>query len=69
MDPEQMRKLMTQFRRASGGAPNPGKGLFAGGGLLIALFAGGVALNASLFNGTLYPLTGMLTVLTVLFHS
>ncbi|KAJ8080500.1 Prohibitin-2, subunit of the prohibitin complex (Phb1p-Phb2p) [Marasmius tenuissimus] len=50
MDPEQMRRLMTQFRRASGGAPNPGRGVFAGGGLLIALVAGGVALNASLFN-------------------
>lgn len=50
MDPEQMRRFVTQLRKASGGAPNPGKGFFAGGGLLLALAAGGIALNASLFN-------------------
>ncbi|KAJ3538338.1 hypothetical protein NM688_g6534 [Phlebia brevispora] len=47
------RKLAQQLQRASagggGGGPTP-RGLFAGGGLLVALIAGGVALNASLFN-------------------
>ncbi|KDQ11125.1 hypothetical protein BOTBODRAFT_163177 [Botryobasidium botryosum FD-172 SS1] len=33
-----------------GGGPPGGKGLFAGGGLIIALALGGVALNSSLFN-------------------
>uniref|UniRef100_A0A0W0G0Z6 Prohibitin n=1 Tax=Moniliophthora roreri TaxID=221103 RepID=A0A0W0G0Z6_MONRR len=37
-----------QIRNAGG--PNPGRGFFAGSGLIIALVAGGVALNASLFN-------------------
>ncbi|KAF9267355.1 hypothetical protein L218DRAFT_894557 [Marasmius fiardii PR-910] len=50
MDPEQMRRFVTQLRKASGGAPNPGRGFFAGGGLLIVLAAGGIALNSSLFN-------------------
>ncbi|KAF5369357.1 hypothetical protein D9758_002767 [Tetrapyrgos nigripes] len=47
MDPESFRRFAGQIRRQT---PNPGKGFFAGGGLLIALVAGGVALNASLFN-------------------
>ena len=29
----------------------PGKGFFTGTGLLLALAGGGIALNASLFNG------------------
>jgi len=41
-------------------------GLFAGGGLIVALIAGGLALNASLFNGTRlsrdYVLFGLLTL-------
>ncbi|ESK90446.1 proteolysis and peptidolysis-related protein [Moniliophthora roreri MCA 2997] len=48
MDPESMRKFAMQIRNAGG--PNPGRGFFAGSGLIIALVAGGVALNASLFN-------------------
>lgn len=47
-----MRQLQ---KRATGGRPGGGvpggAGLFAGSGLLIALIAGGFALNASLFNG------------------
>ncbi|KAK7056879.1 Prohibitin-2, subunit of the prohibitin complex (Phb1p-Phb2p) [Paramarasmius palmivorus] len=48
MDQETMRRLAMQLRNAGG--PNPGRSFFAGSGLLIALVAGGVALNASLFN-------------------
>jgi prohibitin 2 len=49
MDPEAFRKLANQLKNASStGGP---KGFFAGSGLLIALVAGGIAINASLFNG------------------
>jgi prohibitin 2 len=52
---EAFRRFAQQLQRASqGGGGFPGgspRGLFAGGGLVIALVAGGVALNASLFNG------------------
>lgn len=52
---EAFRRFAQQLQRASqGGGGLPGgspRGLFAGGGLLIALVAGGLALNASLFNG------------------
>ncbi|KAI9443369.1 band 7 family-domain-containing protein [Lactarius indigo] len=51
---EAFRRFAQQLQRASkGGGGFPGgspRGLFAGGGLIIALVAGGVALNASLFN-------------------
>lgn len=53
---EAFRRLAQQIQRASsgggggGGFPS-GKGFTAGGGLLLALIGGGVALNASLFNG------------------
>jgi len=48
---EALRRFANQLRKASntGGGPGP-KGLFAGGGLLAALIAGGLVLNASLFN-------------------
>lgn len=45
-----MRKLANQLRNAGRGA-GPGRGFFAGSGALVALVAGGLALNASLFNG------------------
>ncbi len=49
---EAFRRLARQLRSAGGGGPGgPGKGVFAGSGLLIALVAGGFVLNASLFNG------------------
>jgi hypothetical protein len=52
---EAFRRFAQQLQRASkGGGGFPGgspRGLFAGGGLVIALVAGGIALNASLFNG------------------
>ncbi|KAF8158869.1 band 7 family-domain-containing protein [Mycena galopus ATCC 62051] len=38
------------LRNAGRGAPGPGKGFFTGAGALVALVAGGVALNSSLFN-------------------
>lgn len=49
---EAFRRLANQLKSSSGG-PLPGgsKGFFAGSGLLIALVGGGLALNASLFNG------------------
>jgi len=50
---EAFRRLANQIRKVGGASPSggPPKGVFAGGGLLIALVAGGFALNASLFNG------------------
>lgn len=51
---EAFRRFANQLKTASGNGgrlPPGGKGLFAGSGLLIALVAGGFALNASLFNG------------------
>ena len=49
---ETFRRLANQLRSTGGGgSPLPGKGFFAGSGLLIALIGGGLALNASLFNG------------------
>ncbi|TFK40841.1 band 7 family-domain-containing protein [Crucibulum laeve] len=51
---EAFRRLANQLRTAGGGGggPLPGgpKGLFAGSGLLIALVAGGFALNSAMFN-------------------
>ena len=49
---EAFKRFARQVQKASqgGGAP---KGLFAGGGFIVALVAGGLALNASLFNGEL----------------
>jgi hypothetical protein len=56
---EAFRRFAQQLQRASqGGGGFPGgtpRGLFAGGGLIVALVAGGLALNASLFNGTHRP--------------
>ncbi|KAJ3811877.1 band 7 family-domain-containing protein [Lentinula aff. lateritia] len=48
MDPDSFRKFATQVRKAGGNKPP--QGFLAGGGLLVALVAGGLALNASLFN-------------------
>jgi len=50
---EAFKRIQQQLRRAAnqgGGGKVPGGGLFAGGGLIVALIAGGVVLNASLFN-------------------
>lgn len=49
------RRLAQQIQRASGGGGGPrmpSKGFFTGSGLLLALMGGGIALNASMFNGT-----------------
>ena len=50
------RRFSQQLQRATapgGGGPRmPVKGFFTGTGLLLALVGGGLALNASLFNGT-----------------
>src|SRR5882762_7892908 len=52
MDNETFRRFAKQIQ-SSGGLPggNP-RNLFAGGGLVAVLVAGGILLNASLFNGT-----------------
>lgn len=56
---EAFRRFAQQLQRATqGGGGFPGgspRGLFAGGGLVVVLLAGGMALNASLFNGTDVP--------------
>jgi hypothetical protein len=55
---EAFRRFAQQLQRVSQGGGFPGgspRGLFAGGGLFVALIAGGLALNASLFNGTHAP--------------
>lgn len=49
---EAFRRLANQLKVAKGGGAPGGKGLFTGTGLLIAVIAGGFAINASLFNGT-----------------
>ena len=55
---EAFRRLANQLRStSSGGGPLPGKGFFAGSGLLIALIGGGVVLNSSLFNGAFNSVT------------
>ena len=55
---EAFRRLAQQIQRAGGGGGGPNrpgpKGLLTGGGLLFALIGGGLALNASLFNGASY---------------
>lgn len=53
---EAFRRFARQIRVPGGGingrfSGGPGGGLFAGSGLLIALVAGGFALNSALFNG------------------
>ncbi len=52
---EAFRRLAQQLQRANSGGgpriPGGGKGLFAGGGLIVTLVGGGLLLNASLFNG------------------
>ena len=45
--------MFVQRARQSGRMPGGGGAGIAGSGLLIALVAGGIALNASLFNGEL----------------
>ncbi|KAF8827643.1 hypothetical protein HHX47_DHR4000364 [Lentinula edodes] len=59
MDPDSFRKFATQVRKAGGNRPP--QGFLAGGGLLVALVAGGLALNASLFNG--YEVSRMRSIL------
>lgn len=47
------KQLQQAGKNAGGGGNMPGgRGVFAGTGLLVALVGGGLALNASLFNGT-----------------
>jgi len=60
---EIFRRLANLSRSNSGGGPLPGgkKGFFAGTGLLVALFGGGLALNSSLFNGAYSSFTFHLT--------
>ena len=54
---EAFRRFAQQLQKAGSGGSFPGgnpKGLFAGGGLVLALIAGGITLNASLFNGVFH---------------
>jgi prohibitin 2 len=58
---EAFKRFQQQLRRAAnqgtgGKLPGGPGGLFAGGGLIVALVAGGLALNASLFNGMRFSL-------------
>ncbi|KAK0187909.1 band 7 family-domain-containing protein [Armillaria mellea] len=50
MDDETLRRFANQIRKTASGGSRPPAGFFAGSGLLVALVAGGFALNASLFN-------------------
>lgn len=57
---EAFQRLADQFQRrakaaASGGGGGglPGKAVFGGSGLLVLLIAGGLAVNASIYNGAL----------------
>lgn len=54
---KRLAQQLERARNASGGGNRfpSGKGMTAGGGLLVALIAGGFALNASLFNGEHLP--------------
>ena len=57
MDSEALKNIQRQLKRAanqggSGKLPGGPGGLFAGGGLIATLIAGGLLLNMSLFNGT-----------------
>lgn len=56
MNPQQGRDAFARFaaqlqRQARAGGGGPGRGLLGGGAGLILLVGGGIALNASLFNG------------------
>ena len=53
---ESLKRFMNQLQQSgrrvpSGPGGRPPAGFLAGGGLIVALVAGGVLLNASLFNG------------------
>lgn len=53
-DQEAFKKFMQQLQKAGsgrGGFSGGPRGFMTGSGLILALVAGGVALNASLFNG------------------
>jgi len=62
---EAFRRFTRQLRVVGGSGGKfpggPGGGLFAGSGLLIALVAGGFAVNAALFNGGYPKLSPSLT--------
>ena len=55
MNQDNWRRFAQQLQRVSAGGGGPTKGFFAGSGLLLALVGGGLALNASLFNGAHIP--------------
>lgn len=56
MNEEALRRFANHIKKTAsggpGGAPRPPAGLFAGGGLLLALIGGGFALASSLVTGT-----------------
>lgn len=47
----QLQSRLQKFSSGGGGGPGP-KGVLTGTGALVLLIAGGLAVNASLFNGT-----------------
>jgi hypothetical protein len=51
MNEENVRRLFRQVQAASQNRPNPGPGGFFAGGGLVLLVLGGLAVNASMFNG------------------
>jgi prohibitin 2 len=48
---EALRRIVLQMRSGGGPKGGPGKGAFAGGGLLAAVIGGAFLINSSLFNG------------------
>ena len=56
MNEESVRRLLRQVQAASQTRPKPGPGGFFAGGGLVLLVLGGLAVNASLFNGMRAPL-------------
>ena len=55
MNEESVRRLLRQVQAASQNRPKPGPGGFFAGSGLVLLVLGGLAVNASLFNGMRAP--------------
>ena len=51
MNEESVRRLLRQVQAASQNRPKPGPGGFFAGSGIVLLVLGGLAVNASLFNG------------------
>lgn len=55
MNEESVRRLLRQVQAASQNRPKPGPGGFFAGSGLVLLVLGGLAVNASMFNGMRAP--------------